>query len=221
MELPPYRLPTVRGIAWHVWEQSSQYAKRAGTVILAASILIWAITAFPIVPEDPSARAAETSMFRSANPDASEEQVSSHIATFEAQRRLTYSLAGRLGHAMEPVVAPLGLDWKIGVAVVTGFAAKEIVVSTLGILYKVGKVDGKDTRGLRASLKADPIFSPLVAFVLMLFVLVIPPCFAALATLRSELGWGWLSFAVAYMLAVGWGLSFFAYSIGSALGWGQ
>jgi len=220
MELPPYRLPTLRGIAWHVWEKSSQYARKAGTVILAASILIWAITTFPHPPQDGAAKNAEASAYRTIQPGATEGEVAAHLAAFDAGRNLEYSIAGRLGHAIEPVVRPLGFDWKIGVAVVTGVAAKEIVVSTMGILYKVGTGESENSKGLRSALLADPIFSPLTAFVLMLFVLVIPPCFAALATLKAELGWRWLAFALCYMLSIGWALAFTAKSIGSALGWG-
>jgi ferrous iron transport protein B len=220
MELPPYRLPTLRGIGWHVWEKSSQYARKAGTVILAASVLIWAITTFPQAPADPAGRATETAAFRLARPGASEGAIAAHLSAFEAQRNLSASMAGRLGRLVEPLIRPLGFDWKIGVAVITGFAAKEVVVSTFGILYKVGTDEGEGSRGLRAALEADPVFSPLVAFVLMLFVLVIPPCFAALATLRAELGTNWLVFSIVYMLSLGWLLAFATRSLGTALGWG-
>ncbi|HRZ90487.1 MAG TPA: nucleoside recognition domain-containing protein, partial [Spirochaetia bacterium] len=120
----------------------------------------------------------------------------------------------------EPAVRPLGFDWKVGVATLTGFAAKEVVVSTLGILYRTGLEETEESGSLREALRADPLFSPLTAFVLMLFTLIIPPCFAALATIRAELGWGWLGFVVAYFLALGWGLGFAVYQIGNLAGLG-
>ncbi len=220
MELPPYRVPTLRGVLWHVWEKSGQYVRKAGTVILASSILIWVVTTLPRLPQDAAAREAEAADFRAAHPNAAEEEVDAHLEAFEAQSRLSYSVAGRLGHFIEPAVRPLGFDWKIGVSAITGFAAKEVVVSTLGILYRVGTNEGEESQGLRAALRADPNFSPLVAFVFMLFILIIPPCFAALATLRAELGWRWMGFAILYMLALGWGIAFAVRNIGVLLGGG-
>jgi ferrous iron transport protein B len=220
MELPPYRVPTLHGVLWHVWEKTRQYVKKAGTVILAASVLIWVVTTLPRPPQDPAAREAETAAFRATHAGAAEGEVTAHIGTFEAQRRLSYSIAGRLGHFIEPAVRPLGFDWKIGVSAITGFAAKEVVVSTLGILYRVGTKEGEKSQGLRAALRADPTFSPLLAFVFMLFILIIPPCFAALATLRAELGLRWMGFAVVYLLALGWGIAFAVRSIGVLLGGG-
>lgn len=198
MELPPYRAPTWRGLFWHVGEKTLKYVKKAGTIILAASVLIWAITTFPVLPED---RISET---------ASHDQI--------AQQTLEYSLAGRFGQVIEPLVRPLGFDWRVGVAVVTGFAAKEIVVSTLGVMY----ASASDESGiaLTAALQADPLFSPLVAFCLMLFILIIPPCFAAMATLRAELGWKWLGVSIAYLLALGWVVTFIANTVGRAAGLG-
>jgi len=188
MELPPYRAPTLRGVLWHVWAKTRHYLKKAGTVILASAILVWAITSLPVrdVQEGGLARSA----------------------------------AGSIGKFIEPVFKPLGFDWKISVATVTGFAAKEVVVSTLGVLYSVGTEEAEGSEGLRDALRSDPTFNPLVAFVLMLFTLTIPPCFAALATIKAELGWKWLGFAFAFMLAIGWVLGFAVYQVGSLAGLG-
>jgi ferrous iron transport protein B len=128
---------------------------------------------------------------------------------------MAYSIAGCLGKLIEPAVRPLGFDWKVGVATVTGFAAKEVVVSTLGILYRVGTEETEESESLRDALRNDPNWNPLVAFVLMLFMLIIPPCFASLATIRAELGWKWLAFSFAYLLTVGWFVGFSVYQIGS------
>ena len=192
MELPPYRAPTARGIVWHVWDKSWQYIKKAGTVILAASVLIWTLTTFPVWK--PSG----------AGHDAA-----------AAESAMAYSMAGRLGKFIEPVVRPLGFDWKVGVAMVTGFAAKELVVSTLGILYRAGTEETGQNESLRDALRDAPEWNPLMAFVLMLFILIIPPCFAALATIRAELGWKWLGFSCVYLLTVGWVVGAAVYQLGS------
>jgi ferrous iron transport protein B len=194
MELPPYRLPSTRGILRHVVDKSGQYFRKAGTVILAASILIWLITSFPQLP--------------AAGPN--QPQAS----------QIEYSIAGRIGHAIEPAFRPLGFDWKIGIATVTGFAAKEVVVSTLGVLYHVGDDTASQGESLRAALQRDPAFNPLVAFGLMLFTLVLAPCVAAQATIRAELGWKWLGFYVLFSILVSWGLCFAVFQIGSFLGLG-
>ncbi|MBU0935849.1 MAG: ferrous iron transport protein B [Spirochaetes bacterium] len=198
MELPPYRAPTWSGLFWHVGEKTLTYVKKAGTVILAASVLIWALTTFPVLPE-------------ASVPAGLPEAEVSRLA-------LEHSIAGSLGRVIEPLVRPLGFDWRIGIAVITGFAAKEVVVSTLGVMYAAGSAE--DSIALTAAMQADPLFSPLVAFSLMLFILIIPPCFAALATLKAELGWKWLGVSVGYMLTVGWLLTFAVYSLGRLAGWG-
>lgn len=184
MELPPYRLPTLKGVAWHVWDKSFQYFKKAGTVILAASILLWAITTFPQAPSGTPA------------PEA-----------------MAQSAAGWVGRTIEPAVKPLGFDWKIAIATITGFAAKETVVSTLGVLYKVG--DAKDDQPLQTALKADPVFSPLVAYTFMLFTLILAPCFAAQATIRAELGTKWLLFYLVFSVLIAWTLCFGVFQIGT------
>ncbi|AEF81361.1 ferrous iron transport protein B [Leadbettera azotonutricia] len=195
MELPPYRSPTLQGVLWHVWEKTWMYIRRAGSVILMASILIWAITSFPVYhgseQEDDSAK---------------------------AQAALEYSFAGRIGHFIEPVFSPLGFDWKIAIASVTGFAAKEVIVSTQGILYRVGTDATAENEGLRDAIRRDPHMRPLVAFVFMLFTLIIPPCFAALASMKAEIGVRWVGFELIFLFSLGWILSFIVYQIGTLLG---
>jgi ferrous iron transport protein B len=199
MELPPYRAPTFRGLLWHVWEKTWLYVKKAGTIILTASILIWAITTFPAYNAPPG-----------------QEQDSAA----EAEAALEHSFAGQLGKTIEPFFSSMGFDWKIAAASVTGFAAKEVIVSTLGILYRVGAEEDEENEGLRKALQQDPHWSPLTAFVLMLFTLIIPPCFAALATIKAEIGWKWLGFELAFLLILGWALSTIVFQIGSLAGSG-
>jgi ferrous iron transport protein B len=203
MELPPYRAPTLRGVLWHVWEKTASYLKKMGTVIMAASILIWAITTFPIyAPTEAEAASLDDAAL--------------------AELAMEHSAAGAIGKFIEPVFRPIGFDWKLSVATITGFAAKEIIVSTLGILYRAPEAEEgeEEGAGLGAALQADESWSPLLAFVLMLFTLVIPPCLAAMATIKGELGWGWLGFEFLFLLAFGWILCFAVFQAGLALGLG-
>ncbi|MDR0597943.1 MAG: ferrous iron transport protein B [Treponema sp.] len=199
MELPPYRAPTLRGILWHVWEKTWLYVKKAGTIILASAILIWAITNFPAYEAPPG---------EGADP------------VLNAEAALEHSYAGRLGRFIVPLFRPLGFEWKLAAASVTGFAAKEVIVSTLGILYRVGAEETEESEGLRDAIRQDPDMSPLSALVFMLFTLIIPPCFAALATIRAEIGWKWLGFEAAFLLALGWAVCAAVYQLGSLLGLG-
>jgi ferrous iron transport protein B len=202
LELPPYRLPTLRGLGYHVWEKTAEYLKRAGGVIMAASILIWFLTAFPVYQAAPGESDYEA-----------------------AQGQLENSFVGRAGRFIEPLFRPLGFNWKMSVATLTGFAAKEVVASTLGVLYSgaegasvntaEGSGEDEATRGLQAALRADPSITAPAAFAFMLFILLIPPCFAALGTIKAELGWRWLGFEVAFLFALGWVCAFLAVRIGS------
>jgi ferrous iron transport protein B len=215
MELPPYRAPTLRGILWHVWEKTWQYMKKAGTIILASAILIWAITSFPSYElSAPEADALRLTHIRE-NPAAGEEETEAWINTITAEKALEHSYAGRLGKTIVPFFKPLGFDWKLATASVTGVAAKEVVVSTLGILYRVGAEETEESEGLRDAISRDPNMNPLTAFVFMLFILIIPPCFAALATIKAEIGWKWLGFELVFLLALGWALCFIVYQVGS------
>jgi ferrous iron transport protein B len=111
----------------------------------------------------------------------------------------------------------MGFEWKLAAASVTGFAAKEVIVSTLGILYRVGVEETEESAGLRDAIRGDPDMNPLAAFVFMLFTLIIPPCFAALATVRAEIGWKWLGFEVVFLLCLGWVLCTVVYQLGSLI----
>lgn len=200
MELPPYRLPTVKGVAIHVWERAWQYIRKAGTVILAFAIVMWALMAYPKLPAEYTvglspldARAAE----------------------------LQHSIAGRVGGAIEPVLRPLGFDWKMTVALIAGFGAKEVVISTLGTAYSLEGVDETETAGLQAALRADPRLSPLVAYTLMVFVLIYVPCMATIAVIWRESGsWKWPLFTIFYTCALAWVVAFAVYQAGRLLGYG-
>lgn len=194
MELPPYRMPTMRNTVLHMWGKAGQYLKKMGTIILAASILIWALGYFPL--------------------DKREE--------VGAAEHLEQSYIGRIGKFIEPAIRPLGFDWKMGVSIVTGLAAKEIVVSSMGILYHVPDAE-EDMQSLVENLKkqvderGDRVFTPLVAYAFMLFILIYFPCMAVIAAIRKEAGWGWAFFTIFYTTSLAWLVSFFVYQIGNLL----
>ncbi len=228
MELPPYRRPTWRGVFWHVWGKTLNYIKKAGTVILAASVLIWALTTFPAPRDEPAKaealRAELSAGMAEAEANASTEASASIEASVQAavdaalrEYRLESSAAGAIGKMMTPILRPLGLNWKVGIALIPGFAAKELVVSTLGILYGTDTTDVEETASLKAALRRDPGMSPLAAAVLMAIILIMPPCFASLATIRAEAGDKWMIFQVFYALALAWVVGFIVKLVGGAI----
>jgi ferrous iron transport protein B len=217
MELPPYRAPTARGVLWHVWEKTSRYIKKAGTIILAASVLVWIITTFPRYEPSPEEERAFAAAYLENNPGADEEAVAAYVEVSGGQLAVEHSFAGRIGHFIAPVFKPMGFDWKLATASIIGIVAKEVIVSTIGILYRVGAEESEESEGLRAAITGDPHMTPLIAFVFMLFTLVVPPCLAALATIKAELGWKWLGFEYAFLLSLGGVLSVIIYQVGLLL----
>ncbi len=215
MELPPYRAPTLRGVLWHVWGKTYQYVKKAGTVILAASILIWVVTTFPSYTPSAAETDAFAASYRAENPYADDEEVAAYMQISSEQLAVEHSYAGRFGHFIEPAFRVMGFDWKLATASITGFAAKEVIVSTLGILYRVGSEEQKESEALRDAISHDPHMTPLIAFVFMLFTLIIPPCFAALAAIKTEIGWKWLGFELVFLLVFGWALCTIVFQLGS------
>jgi len=190
MELPSYRIPTPRSVILHIWERAYMYMKKAGTIILAASIVVWFLVSFPKPQEH-------------ATPDENREDNAS-------RPRIEYTYAGKFGKIIEPVLRPLGLDWRIGVALFAGFAAKEVIVSTLGTIYSVGEIDGDTSRSsLQKALRNDPSLSPLKAYGLMLFILIYVPCIAVLGVVKREAGgWKWVALMIVYTTTLAWLISF-------------
>ncbi len=237
MELPPYRRPTWRGVFWHVWGKTLNYIRKAGTVILAASILIWALTTFPAPRDEPakaealraelsasmagagaaSAGAVTTASVSTETSASTEASVQAAVDAALKEYRLESSAAGAIGKLMSPILRPLGLNWKVGIALIPGFAAKELVVSTLGILYGTDTTDVEETASLKAALRRDPGMTPLAAVVLMAIILIMPPCFASLATIRAEAGDKWMIFQVCYALVLAWVVGFIVHLVGGAI----
>lgn len=215
MELPPYRLPTVKGLLIHTWERTWSYIKKAGTVILAVSIVIWAMMTFPSLPED---KAAQWDQRIQAAADQ-ETQVA--LSAEKAQDELAHSVAGRLGKGLTYITAPLGFDWQTNVALVGGFAAKEVVVATMGMAYSMGEVDVEESESLSERLAKAPGWTPLTAFGLMIFVMIYAPCFVTVVMIRRETGkWSWALFAMAYTSVLAYVLTFVIRQGGLLLGLG-
>jgi ferrous iron transport protein B len=185
MELPPYRMPTLRGVLIHMWDRGILYLKKAGTIILGISILLWAMTSFPkkeVYDRDYQAELAQAEAISSA-------ETRNQIEQDRKAEELAYSAAGRIGHALEPFLKPMGFDWRIGTALIGALAAKEVFVAQMGIVYAVGEAD-EQSDALRDRLRSS--YSPLVAFCIMLFCLVSAPCMATIAVVRRESNsWKW------------------------------
>lgn len=222
MELPPYRIPTLRNTLLHMWEKAVQYLKKMGTIILVASTIIWMLGYFPQYNEEMEAIDHQIEVVNN-DQSLSEESRQNTLAQLEidkASAQSENSYIGRIGKFIEPFFRPLGFDWKMGVSILSGSAAKEIVVSSLGVLYHADVEADESSERLTAILKSHqndsqhPI-TPLVAFGFMLFVLLYYPCVAAVTAIAKESNWKWAAFEVVYTTAVAWIVSFLTYQIGS------
>ena len=222
LELPPYRMPTLRGVFIHAWERTWMYLRKAGSVILAISILLWASMTFPGLPEQQTASFELQKMVIETQEltDEAREEALADVDAAQSEAALRHSLAGRLGTFMEPVMAPAGFDWRMNIAVLAGIAAKEVVVSTLGTAYSLGEVDpegAEQTLGQR--LAADEHWNSARALSLMLFVLLYSPCFISVVVLKQESGsWGWALLPVLVNTVLAYGVSVATYQMLRALG---
>lgn len=229
MELPPYRLPTIFSILMHMWERTWMYLKKAGTIILAISIVIWAAMTFPSLPDSQKAPFEEKVASLESQQKGLQEDSEQYKALQDqideanndlAAAQLRYSYGGRIGVAIEPVTKYLGFTWRTNIALVAGVAAKEAVVSTLGTAYSMGEQDPEDAAPLGERLKQDPDFTPAVALSLMIFILFYSPCFVSLVVIKSEAGgWRWLFFSMIVDTIFAAILAFIAYNIGRFV-WG-
>ena len=222
MELPPYRLPTARSLVKHMWHKGSQYLKKMGGVILVASVLLWALGYFPrtVSDNEPDLTVTENRV-RSI-----ETTPESYVVLSGNGDHLAHSYIGRIGKKIEPVIRPLGFNWKMGVSLISGIAAKEIVVSTLGVLYQVDVDDHEGENRLADKLQDDVytagpkegqhVFSPLSTLSFLIFILVYFPCIAVFAAVKKESGsiW-WAVFMIAYTTLLAYILSFVVYQGGS------
>ncbi|MFN0279853.1 MAG: ferrous iron transport protein B [Pyrinomonadaceae bacterium] len=220
MELPPYRLPNLQTVFQNMLIRAFLFLKRAGTVILAISIILWALMYFPRSP------VVTTGGNASVNERAlSNEQLTANNEPLPEGEQLKQSFAGKLGHLIEPVIQPLGFDWKIGVALIASFAAREVLVSTLSIIYNVGKDENEESETLISAVrdaKTDdgrPAWTPLTALTLMVFFVLAMQCMSTVAVVRRETNsWLWPIFMVAYMTALAYVAALITYQGGKALG---
>lgn len=206
LELPSYKTPVLRNVIVTMWDRGSQFLKRAGTVIFALSILLWFLLSYPRL--DPARLGANPA------PDV------------VAAAQVNHSVAGRLGHAVEPLIAPLGFNWKIGVGLIGAMSAREVFVLTMGTVYAVGDAD-EESKPLRQAMREDkwpdgrPVWTTLTAVSLLVYFVLAMQCISTLAIVRRETGgWKWPIFMQVYMTALAWLASFAIYQGGRFLGWG-
>jgi ferrous iron transport protein B len=272
MELPPYRVPTFRGLIIHAWERTWQYIKKAGTVILAFSVLLWAMMTFPgpsqeeikafqdarskltrtflsspevkglvndqktlselrKMPSFEMVEAAYLVLLRKVSPQGSDSgrvkaaerflEYRRDIRSLRAQEQqaaLDKTLAGRIGRALEKITKPLGFDYRVNIALIGGFAAKEVIVSTLGTAYSLSELEAGDRGSISDKLKRDPDWSPLKAFTLIVFIMLYVPCIVTILSIRKESSWVWAGFSIAFNLTAAYLVALGVIQIGRVLG---
>jgi ferrous iron transport protein B len=212
MELPPYKLPTLRSLGLAVRLRAGLYLKKAGTLILGVSILLWGLASWPSLPADASSARA----LAAAREAGAARQVVA-LENRQAEQALESSLLGRLGRALEPVMAPLGFDWRISSSLLGAFAAKELFVAQLGVVYALGETDA-GSESLRQELRGR--YTPLVGLCVMLFALIATPCMSTFAVTAREAGsvrWAW--FQLLGLTMLGWLLTCAVFQLGRLLGY--
>lgn len=233
MELPPYRLPTIRGLLIHTWERTYQYVKKAGTVILGISVLLWAMMTFPGLPQSvsDSFQQQRQAAIDAATPEAAAEFENNQqplsaaakalghaiagISNQEAEAALRHSLAGKIGTSMEPVSKLAGFDWRTDIALIGGFAAKEVIVSTLGTAYSMGKVETEDTQSLSERLQNDSNWNRIVAVAALVFIMFYSPCFVTLVCIAKESSWKWAAFSMTFNTVLAFLMAVTVFQIGT------
>ncbi len=222
MDLPPYRLPTLRAVLMKMLERSGAFLQKAGTIILGISVIMWFITSYPKANRydvDAQIAAGQVTVVEQGSVPPTEagavpgptRLTPKQVKQLRAAADLRASAAGRLGQGLEPLLRPLGLDWKVGVAIVGAFAAKEVFVSQMGIVYAIGEADQR-SETLRAAIARD--YSPSAGFSLMLFLLIAAPCMATVAVMRRESGsWKWAIFQAVGLTVIGYLVAFGFYQV--------
>jgi ferrous iron transport protein B len=221
MELPPYRVPTVRSVIKHVLFRTGLYLKKIGGVILLASIIVWILGSFPRRVNYSRDYAGEIASVEKSQMEVKiKDELINRLILEQKSEKQSNSYLGIIGHSIEPVMKPLGFDWRLSVSILSGLAAKEVVVSTLGVLFQADDNTGKSSLVEKIQTQHDSsgkiLFTPLIAFSFMLFILTYFPCIGVVAAIRRESGsWKWASFVVVYTTGIAWLLSFTVYQLGS------
>ncbi len=243
MELPPYRMPTTKAIFSHTWFKGSQYLKKMGGVILVASIIIWALGYFPkskeidkqfehkaqLVKQEYEALANINSNRLAQDSIQTEKLIAlNQVETNRLSAQQENSFIGRIGHFIEPAMLPLGFDWKMSISLLAGIAGKEVVVSTLGVLYHAEIDDEENTKDLSSKLKeatyshpkraGEKVFTRVSAFSFLVFILIYFPCVAVIAAIKKESGgWKWALFMAVYTTTLAYVLALTVYQIGNLI----
>jgi ferrous iron transport protein B len=235
MELPPYKRPLLRVVVRHMWDRSKLFLRRAGTIILGINILLWFLATYPHSAATQAVPGGERAHLKAQGSSTTPPEQLPARATPAAGRdrqvageNLRQSFAGHLGRLIEPIIAPLGFDWKMGIGIITSFAAREVFVSTMSTVYSVGET-GANSSGvtsLAQTLKGQkrpdgtPVYTPLTAVTLMVFYVFALQCVSTVAIVRRETNsWKWPVFQWLYMGALAWGLAFLTHLGGHLLGW--
>ncbi len=227
LELPPYRMPVWRDTLLVTWRRVRKFLIDAGTIILTMTIILWALLSYPrsgaITERYETLRTTAAASI--ADPGAQGEEIA-RLDGLEAGERLRYSVAGRVGQLIEPAIEPLGYDWRVGVGILGAFAAREVFVSTLGIVFGIAEAD-EESPSLRASLQnatwpdGSPLMTPLAGVSLMVFFVLACQCMSTIGVVRRESGtWRWPIFMFVYMSVLAYGASLMVYQAGTLLGWG-
>ena len=226
LELPPYRVPVWRNIALITWRRVQKFLSDAGTIILTMTIILWALLSFPKSAEiETRYDEARSGLAALADP-AGQVAERSRLNGLESAEQIRFSVAGRVGQSVEPLLEPLGFDWRIGVGILGAFAAREVFVSTLGIVFGIEGAD-EESGTLRSSLQAarredgSPLMTPLTGVSIMVFFVLACQCMSTIVVVRKESGtWGWPLFMFAYMSVLAYAASFTVYQTGVLFGWG-
>lgn len=218
MELPPYRWPTRKSVVIHMWERTKIYLKKMGGVILIASLVLWALGYFPKKSEYTQDYDTQIEQLSRLGVLNAEEQID-ELEEMKVSEDLEYTLIGRLGKMVKPVVQPLGFNWQMGVSLITGFVAKEVVVSSMGVLYQLGDETDEGSETLMDKLQnPDSGISKPAAFAFMVFVLLYTPCIVSAIVIRREIGSRWMWISIGFQLCVAWLAAFMVYQGGKFIG---
>ncbi|MFV0593055.1 MAG: ferrous iron transport protein B [Draconibacterium sp.] len=226
MELPTYRMPTLRNVLYHMWDKTQHYLKKIGTIILLGVIIIWALEYFPRESKNTAQFTQQISNIEhndQLNDHSKNEQIA-QVKQAQESDRLINSYLGRVGKVIEPVMSPLGFDWKMSISLLAGLPAKEIVVSTMGVLYQTSADETtvslqkklQDEVHMSGKLKGEKIFTGPVALAFLIFILIYFPCIGVVATIKNESGsWKWAAFSVIYTTTLAWVAAFIVYNVGN------
>jgi len=226
MELPTYRLPTFRNVVYHMWDKTQHYLRKIGTIILIGVVIVWALEYFPRETKNTQGLKEKIQVVEQ-NENISLEEKENTISQLNIQiesDRLINSYLGRFGNLIEPVMRPLGFDWKMSIALVAGLPAKEIVISTMGVLYQSN--DDENTVNLQQKLKNDKfetgknkgeiVFTTPTALAFLIFILIYFPCIGVVVAIKNESeSWKWAFFSIFYTTTLAWVASFLVYTVGN------